>query len=734
MCSLLQIHHRLGPSYLLKSFSSFSSINVLFSTSSSPSPNSSISSAYSPSSHNTTSSVSSNPTFWDTRLQLWEDELSRQNKQNAQREKTTIHIEIKGRIYDGVAHVTSPTKIADGKFMGDALVALIDGHTLWDLNMPLSYSCKLEYLNFSHPHGEATLWHSASHVLAQALEYYYWPRHVLLRDGPALSRDGFFYDMHIMSEDGKLTSPMLGGELEAITKLGNDIARSKQPFQCMTVTKEFAKIMFNYNFLKLHIIDTINSPTVRLYRSGPFIDVCHGPHIPHTGRIKAFSILQTSHAMRTGSEHPLHRVNGIAFPTKKLMKEWKSHKEAMENRNHRTIGKKQQLFMFHSHSPGSAFFLPHGTRIYNALISFLRNQYREHGYDEVRTPLLYHKDLWEKSGHWDHYQEHMFMVHPGHQCDHSDLQETGLKPMNCPGHCLIFASQTRSYRDLPIRYADFSSLHRNEPSGTLTGLTRVRKFSQDDGHIFCTPSQVRDELISVLNFVQYVYSTFDFKFQLSLATRPKKYAGDLAMWNDAEEVLKEILIQFNKPWTIKEEDGAFYGPKVDISVVDAMGRHHQCATIQLDFQLPRRFNLNYKGEDGQQHVPILIHRAVFGSMERMIAMLTEHTAGKWPLWLSPRQVMVCPIVNRHQYFAHAVQNTIQKAGYYCDIGQANISLKKQIRTAQLMAYNYILVIGDQETKNKTVNVRTRDGVVHGTQTLSDFIQSLKTEIENKKKQ
>lgn len=384
------------------------------------------------------------------------------------------------------------------------------------------------------------------------------------------------------------------------------------------------------------------------------------------------------------------------------MKAWKTQREEAEKRDHRLIGQKQELFFFDPLSPGSCFFLPHGTRIYNRLIDFLKLQYRKRGFQEVISPNVFKVGLWETSGHWANYADNMFQF----TCE----EETyALKPMNCPGHCLVFKHRARSYRELPLRLADFGVLHRNEASGTLTGLTRVRRFQQDDAHIFCTLDQVESEIEGCLDFLKHVYGIFGFEFDLELSTRPEeKFIGELATWDKAEATLEKLLKKFiGDKWKLNKGDGAFYGPKIDVHIRDAIGRSHQCATIQLDFNLPTRFGLEYSTDsEGVSDKPIMIHRAILGSVERMVAILTEHTAGKWPFWLSPRQAMVVPISPKIYDYAEQVQKELHE--YYVDVDLSGKTLDKKIRNAQLEGYNYILVVGDAEKEAHSVALRKRD--------------------------
>ncbi|XP_026679694.1 threonine--tRNA ligase, cytoplasmic isoform X3 [Diaphorina citri] len=411
----------------------------------------------------------------------------------------------------------------------------------------------------------------------------------------------------------------------------------------------------------------------------------------------------------------LQRVYGISFPDNKQLKEWEKLQEEAAKRDHRKIGREQELFFFHELSPGSCFFQPKGAFIYNTLVEFIRSEYRKRGFQEVVSPNVYNVKLWQTSGHWAHYSENMFSFDV-------ENETYALKPMNCPGHCLIFDHRVRSWRELPLRMADFGVLHRNELSGALTGLTRVRRFQQDDAHIFCTVEQIGDEIVGALDFLRNVYSIFGFTFNLRLSTRPEKYLGELEVWNKAEKQLEASLNSFGEPWTENPGDGAFYGPKIDITITDALKRPHQCATIQLDFQLPIRFNLAYVNEKGEKNRPVMIHRAILGSVERMVAILTESYAGKWPFWISPRQGIVIPVAEPFNEYADQVKNKIFAAGFMCDADlDSSDTLNKKIRNAQISQYNFIMVVGEKEKSSNTVNVRTRDNIVHGEFSVDDVI-------------
>ncbi|KAI8924406.1 hypothetical protein BC831DRAFT_465785 [Entophlyctis helioformis] len=642
------------------------------------------------------------------------------------------------------------------------------------------------------PEDPSMFWHSASHLLGWALETKYGDD-CMLADGPPTAT-GFFYDALLVKDGERLArgridrlssapstdlfdtaridndiKQLLAGnhggiyhpsddDLPALTTIMNKLAAQKAPFECLDVTRDEAARMFAYSPLKLAFLAKIPAAEpVTLYKCGDFIDLCRGPHVRNTGVFRSIKLTHTGASQwRPNSPQNLSRVYGVAFSSRDGLKAWEKLQEEAAKRDHRLVGKQQSLFYFSPLSPGAPFFLPHGTRIMQRLIDFLRNEYRQFGFEEVVTPLVFNKALWEQSGHWQNYQEDMFAVtgccggaHDHHETDAahdhvagpSDTGDTkqqaaskdvqALKPMNCPGHCVLYDSTARSYRELPLRYAEFSPLHRNEASGALTGLTRVRKFHQDDGHIFCTPEQVASEIKSQIAFIDRVYKIFQFpSYELALSTRPEtSFVGELSQWDAAESALRQALASTGREWTIKEGDGAFYGPKIDIAVRDALGRKHQTATIQLDFQLPTRFKLQYQNAEGGFGTPVMIHRAVLGSIERMLAILIEHYGGRWPFWLSPRQAVVVP--TRPDLDAYAVQvqqqllgmsgaspnsasgPTARSAGngalYHIDVDRTDNQLGKRIRDAQAAQYNYILVVGDKERDAGTVSVRSRSG-------------------------
>ena len=499
------------------------------------------------------------------------------------------------------------------------------------------------------------------------------------------------------------------------------IVKEKQPFERLEMKKADLLKMFEYNEFKHRILnEKVTTETTTVYRCGPLIDLCRGPHVRNTGKIKALKITKNSSTYWEGKAdaESLQRLYGISFPDAKQLKEWEKLMEEAARRDHRKIGKEQELYFFHELSPGSCFFQPRGAHIYNTLINFIKSEYRKRGFQEVISPNIYNAKLWQTSGHWEHYAENMFTFDV-------EKEKFALKPMNCPGHCLIFDHRIRSWRELPLRMADFGVLHRNEMSGALSGLTRVRRFQQDDAHLFCAPEQIKSEITGCLDFLKHVYGIFGFTFDLVLSTRPEKFLGEIEVWDAAEKALSESLDEFGAKWSLNPGDGAFYGPKIDITIKDALKRQWQCGTIQLDFQLPNRFNLNYINETGDKKRPVMIHRAILGSVERMIAILTENCAGKWPFWLSPRQIMVVPVGPSLDKYATVVRDRLHNAGFMAEVDvDAGDTMNKKIRNAQLAQFNYILVVGDKEKLAGTVNVRTRDNKVHGEFSIDGLVEKL----------
>ncbi|KAH8829106.1 hypothetical protein DL96DRAFT_1596667 [Flagelloscypha sp. PMI_526] len=644
------------------------------------------------------------PEFFDHRIKLWDKLKAEYDQFVASQTREDIVVTMPdGSERPAKSWETTPMDIAKqvSKSLSERVVISKVNGELWDLERPLEGPAKLELLDFEHPEGKRVFWHSSAHVLGEAAERHYGC-HLCL--GPPTD-EGFFYEMGI--ED----RPVTNADYPALEKLSESAIKEKQKFERLMVSKKDLLEMFGYNKYKQYLIDTKvpDGTSTTVYRCGPMIDLCVGPHIPHTGRIKAMMVTKNSASYFLGDANndSLQRIYGISFPDKKQLSEYKAFLAEAAKRDHRKIAKEQELFFFNDLSPGSCFFLPHGTRIYNSLVEFMRSEYFKRGYQEVITPNMYNAKLWHTSGHWANYKDDMFVL---------DIEKEpwALKPMNCPGHCLVFDSKDRSYKELPLRMAEFGIIHRNEASGALTGLTRVRRFVQDDTHIFCMPSQLEEEIALMFDFMHTVYGKFGFEFSLELSTRPDNFLGKIETWDAAEEQLK-VALDKHAPgkWELNPGDGAFYGPKIDITIKDALKRSFQCATIQLDFQLPERFNLKYRGADEASNPdkvnrPVIIHRAILGSLERFIAIITEHFAGKWPFWVSPRQVVIIPISGIYQNYATEIGQRLESLGMYVDVDNGPDTINKKIRNGELAQYNFIFVVGQEELDSKSVNVRIRD--------------------------
>lgn len=605
--------------------------------------------------------------------------------------------------------------IAEG-LARNALGVEVDGK-LQDVHAPITKDATVRIITFKDEEGKEMFWHSSAHLLAQAIKRLYPKAKPTI--GPPID-NGFYYDfddLHVTQDDLE----KIEAEMKKIVKEAHQTKRVEY------ASKEEAKEIFKDNKYKIELVET-SEGTVSAYEQGEFLDLCRGPHIPNTKMIKALKLTKISGAYWRGNSDnkQLTRIYGITFPDKKELKEYLAILEEAKKRDHRILGQQLQLFSFHELSPGSPFFHPNGTFMYNQLLSLMREEYRKRGYQEVITPLVYDKKLWETSGHWEFYRDDMFIVN----MDHS---EASIKPMNCPSHCLMYKMYAKSYRDLPVRMADFAPLHRNELKGALGGLTRVRKFSQDDAHIFCKEEQIHEEIKQVLDFIRFIYSeVFDVEYHVELSTRPEKSMGTDEQWEKAESSLKSALEDLGMKYVLNPGDGAFYGPKIDVHVEDSLKRTHQVGTVQLDFQLPQRFELEFDGEDGKRHRPVMIHRAVLGSLERFLALLVEHYAGKFPLWLSPTQVVILPIADRHLDYANEVAKKMEHAHLRVHVDDRSESTKKKVRDAQIAKWNYILVVGDKEVEDNTVNVRTREEEVLGEKKTDDFIAELVETIQSRK--
>src|SRR5262245_32848530 len=620
---------------------------------------------------------------------------------------------------------TPVREIADGispNLRRAALAAVVDGK-LVDLAYPLQQDASVRIVTEKSPDALHVYRHSAAHLLAAAVTNLF--PGVQCGIGPAID-EGFFYDFVV-------PRPFVPEDLEAIEKKMNELASQDLVYERQIWPRQEAIEFFRKRGepLKVQLIEekTAGQSEVSVYTikdKETFVDFCVGPHVPSTGRLKGFRLLSTSNAYWKGDAKgtPMQRVYGTAFFSEKDLQAYLQRIEEAKKRDHRKIGRELGLFMFHPWAPGAAFWLSKGTTLYNTLANYMREVLFPAGYVEVKTPLIYNKALWERSGHWSYYRQNMFLIE-------SDDETMSIKPMNCPGHFLTYAGDVRSYRDLPIRYHEQTPLHRNEASGVLSGLTRVRQFSQDDAHCFVTHEQIGDEVERLIRLVQRVYGDFGLPFTAKLSTRPDAFLGEVATWDHAEAQLKAALERSKLPYDLNEKDGAFYGPKIDFDITDALGRKWQCGTIQLDYQQPENFDLKYIGADNAEHRPVVIHRAIVGSFERFIAILVEHYAGAFPLWLAPVQAIVLPIADRHTEYAASVQERLVAAGLKAELDARQEKVNFKIREAQLQKIPYMLVVGDREAAEGTVAVRSRSGGDQGARTVDDFVRQALAEVAAK---
>jgi threonyl-tRNA synthetase len=602
-------------------------------------------------------------------------------------------------------HMTAPEQ---------AVTASVNG-VLKDFSYQVQEGDQILFFGFDDAKGKEVFWHTSAHVLAQAVMRLFPQAQPTI--GPPIE-NGFYYDFaNLALSDTDFER--LEKEVETI------LAAQYLPERVDFANKEAALSSFAQNPYKKELIEGFEG-SISGYRQGEFFDLCRGPHLSSLNKIKAFKILKTSGAYWRGDKdrEMLTRIYGISFPDKKRLKEYVHMLEEAKKRDHKVLGPMLNLFSFKEEAPGMPFIHPKGLIIWNRLLEFLRGCLSEGNYIEIKTPMLLTKELWETSGHWEHYRENMYL---------STIEERqfAIKPMNCPGCMLYYKGATHSYRELPLRVAEIGHVHRYEASGALNGLFRVRGFHQDDAHLFLRPDQIRDEIGAILQMADKIYMTFGLSYKLELSTRPKKSIGTEEQWEQATKGLQGALDDWGHSYRVNEGDGAFYGPKIDIHIRDALGRYWQCGTIQLDFSLPERFKLEYVDSDGEHKRPIMLHRALFGSIERFFGILVEHFAGKFPFWVSPYQVRVLTVADRHIPYATEVQKRIASRGFACDLDASNESVGKKIREAQLMKVNYMLTIGDQEVEKKVISLRTRDGVVHGEVDISSFLDKVEQERDSR---
>lgn len=588
-----------------------------------------------------------------------------------------------------------------------------------DLRTSLNDGDKLEIITLSKDDANEVVRHSAAHILAQAVQEI-WPD-IQVTIGPVID-NGFYYDFY--SE-----KPFTDDDLVAIEKKMQEIIKRDIPIVRENWDKKQAVEVFSKmgeNF-KVEIIDELDEKQVGVYKQGEWFDLCRGPHVQKTGQVKAIKLLSHAGSYWRGDENKaqLQRIYGTAFNDKKALKQHLHNLEEAKKRDHRKLGKELGLFFFNQLSPGGPFFTPRGSVVYNQLVEYIRDKYREHGYSEVITPQIFDVDLYHQSGHYENYRENMYF-------SKIDDRDFSVKPMNCPGHCLIYASEHRSYRELPFRIADFGRLHRYERSGVMHGLTRVRSFAQDDAHIFCTIEQMQEEIKGFMTFLKEVYETLGMpNYKIFLSTRPEKRMGSDEIWDKAEGALQTALENLNLDYEVNPGDGAFYGPKLDIMFVDALSRSWQLGTLQCDFNMPQAFKLKYVGDDNSEHPPVMLHRAILGSVERFIGVYLEHTAGHLPVWMTPTQVKILNLTDRQQEYCEKLYQSLKSEGIRVEYDDRSEKLGFKIREAQLQKVPYMLIIGDQELENETIAVRLKSGKNISNVKADEFTSLLKQEIENR---
>lgn len=620
-------------------------------------------------------------------------------------EKGTTILDFAKQISEGLARMATGAEI-NGESVG--LMTSIDEE------------CDLNILRFEDDNGKEFLRHTSSHILAQAVKRLYPDTKLAI--GPAVE-NGFYYDF----DSNHTFTPE---DLEKIEKEMKKIVKEDLKLEKFVLPRDEAieYVKKQGEDYKVELIEDLpEDAEISFYKQGDFVDLCAGPHVPSTGKVKAIKLLSIAGAYWRGNEKNkmLQRIYGTSFTKKSDLKEHINRLEEAKKRDHRKLGKELDLFSLREEGPGFPFFHPKGMIVRNVLENFWREEHVKRGYDEIKTPIILNERLWKQSGHWDHYKDNMYFT----QIDDMDY---AVKPMNCPGSILMYDRNKHSYRDFPIRMGELGLVHRHELSGALHGLMRVRNFTQDDAHIFMLPEQIKDEIIGVIDFVDHVYSTFGFKYHIELSTRPEDSMGSDEDWDLAINALKDALEEKGLDYKVNEGDGAFYGPKIDFHLEDCIGRTWQCGTIQLDFQMPQRFDLTYIGSDNEEHRPIMIHRVIFGSIERFIGILIEHYAGKFPAWLSPVQVQILPIVDKHFEYAKKLKEQMQSKGIRVEVDTRNEKIGYKIREAQLSKVPYMLVIGDKEIESEEVAVRSRDKGELGTVAVQSFIDDLVKEIEEKK--
>ena len=630
-----------------------------------------------------------------------------------------IKVDLKGNVKELEAGVTA-AEVAKSIGMGlykSACAARIDGEVC-DLRTPLTKDCSLEILTFDDPDGKHAFWHTAAHVMAQAVQHLF--PEAKFGIGPALE-NGWYYDI-------KVGRSLSTADFEAIETEMKKLVKADEPIVRRTITVEEGREIFAGQDYKLELMEEYAAKgwELSIYTQGDFTDLCAGPHLMSTGMLKAVKLTKVAAAYwrADASRDSLDRLYGIAFPKASMLEEHLKMLEEAAKRDHRKLGKELGLFAFRDEAPGFPFYLPKGMVLKNTLIDYWREVHKKWDYLEISTPQIMKRTLWETSGHWDHYKENMYTTV-------IDGEDFAIKPMNCPGSILVYEMEPHSYRDLPLRYGELGLVHRHELSGALHGMFRVRCFTQDDAHILLGKDQIKDEVVRIAQLFDEVYSLFKLPYKIELSTMPDDHIGSKEDWDIATAALADAITSIGKTYEVNPGDGAFYGPKLDFHIQDSLGRTWQCGTIQLDYQLPGRFNLEYTGEDGQKHCPVMIHRVVFGSIERFIGILTEHFAGAFPTWLTPVQVEIIPITERAHEYARQLKAKLDEAGVRSEADYRSEKMNYKIREAQLQKIPYMLVVGDKEVENGTVSVRARKEGKGGTMGADEFVSQILDEIKNK---
>ena len=630
-----------------------------------------------------------------------------------------IKVDLKGNVKELEAGVTA-AEVAKSIGMGlykSACAARIDGEVC-DLRTPLTKDCSLEILTFDDPDGKHAFWHTAAHVMAQAVQHLF--PEAKFGIGPALE-NGWYYDI-------KVGRSLSTADFEAIEAEMKKLVKADEPIVRRTITVEEGREIFAGQDYKLELLEEYAAKgwELSIYTQGDFTDLCAGPHLMSTGMLKAVKLTKVAAAYwrADASRDSLDRLYGIAFPKASMLEEHLKMLEEAAKRDHRKIGKEMGLFAFRDEAPGFPFYLPKGMVLKNTLIDYWRQVHKKWDYLEISTPQIMKRTLWETSGHWDHYKENMYTTV-------IDGEDFAIKPMNCPGSILVYEMEPHSYRDLPLRYGELGLVHRHELSGALHGMFRVRCFTQDDAHILLAQEQIKDEVVRIAQLFDEVYSLFKLPYKIELSTMPDDHIGSKEDWDIATAALADAITSIGKTYEVNPGDGAFYGPKLDFHIQDSLGRTWQCGTIQLDYQLPGRFNLEYTGEDGQKHCPVMIHRVVFGSIERFIGILTEHFAGAFPTWLTPVQVEIIPLTERAHEYARQLKAKLDEAGVRSEADYRSEKMNYKIREAQLQKIPYMLVVGDKEVENGTVSVRARKEGKGGTMSADEFVAQILDEIKNK---